>query len=85
MKLNRVFLKKRLPAINKKLEFIRDNKSLIVEKIIKDNFLAFVDNDNEKYLSKPFKFYKKKEFFAQLENYIKSKLKKVKIAGDYTY
>ena len=85
MKLNRVFLKKRLPAINKKLEFIRDNKSLIVEKIIKDNFLAFVDNDNEKYLSKPFKFYKNKEFFAQLENYIKSKLKKVKIAGDYTY
>lgn len=85
MKLNRAFLKKRLLAVNKKLEFIRDNKNLIVEKIIKDNFLAFLDNDNEKYLSKPFKFYKNKEFFIQLENYIKSKLKKVKVAGDYIY
>ena len=85
MKLNRVFLKKRLPAVNKKLEFIRDNKNLIAEKIIEDNFLAFLDNDNEKYLSKPFKFYKNKEFFTQLENYVKSKLKKVKIAEDYVY
>lgn len=78
-------LKEFLEEINRKLNFINENKKVIGQEIIDDNILSSTDETGEFLEKKPFKGKKGKDFLIQLENFVKTKLLKNKVDKKIIY
>lgn len=81
---NKIKVKRLLPLIEEKLEFIDNNKKWIVETIIEENILSEMDESKYSFIEKPFKPKKNADFLSQLEKYVRTKLKK-KMIDKKTY